>query len=68
MSAKKQFPNLRNFNSLYEEKPEEFLDETDVDCFFTTFVTIPSPSIEWCELPEAPTKKCLESSCSSFAI
>ena len=34
MSVKKQFPNLCNLFSFYEEVPEEFLDETDVDSYF----------------------------------
>ena len=31
MSVKKQIPNLCKLYSLYEEIPEEILDETDVD-------------------------------------
>ena len=34
MSVKKQFPNLCKLYSFYEEVPEEFLDETDVDSYF----------------------------------
>ena len=35
MSVKKQIPNLCKLYSIYEEVPEEFLDETDVDgCFY----------------------------------
>ena len=34
MSVKKQIPSLCNFYSFYEEIPEEFLDETDVDSYF----------------------------------
>ena len=34
MSVKKQIPSLRKLYSFYEEIPEEFLDETDVDRFF----------------------------------
>ena len=34
MSVKKQIPSLRKLHSLYEEKAEDFLDETDVDSFF----------------------------------
>ena len=35
MSVKKQFPSLCKLYSFYEEIPEEFLDETDVDsCFY----------------------------------
>ena len=31
MSVKKQIPSLCKFYSFYEEIPEEFLDEADVD-------------------------------------
>ena len=31
MSVKKQIPSLCELYSLYEELPEEFLDDTDVD-------------------------------------
>ena len=34
MSAKKQTPSMCKRYSFYEEKPEEILDETDVDSFF----------------------------------
>ena len=34
MSTKKQFSNLCKLYSLYEEIPEEFLEETDVDSYF----------------------------------
>ena len=35
MSVKKQIPSLSTLYSFYEELPEEFLDETDVDsCFY----------------------------------
>ena len=34
MSAKKQTPSLCKHYSFYEELPEEFLDETDVDSYF----------------------------------
>ena len=34
MSTKKQFSSLCKLFSVYEEIPEEFLDETDVDCYF----------------------------------
>ena len=63
MSVKKQIARLCKLSSLHEEIPEEFSDETDVDSYFyhNIFLTIPSPSIEQCELAEAPTKK-------SFAI
>ena len=34
MSDKKQIPSLCKLYSFYAEKPEEFLDETDVNSFF----------------------------------
>ena len=34
MSLRKQIPSLRKLYSFYEEIPEEFLDETDVDSYF----------------------------------
>ena len=34
MSTKKQISSLCNLYSVYEEIPEEFLDETDVDSYF----------------------------------
>ena len=34
MSVKKQIPSLCKLYSFYEELPEEFLDETDVDRYF----------------------------------
>ena len=34
MSVKKQLPSLCKFYSFYEEIPEEFVDETDVDIYF----------------------------------
>ena len=34
MSVKKQIPSLRKLYSFYEEIPEEFLDETDLDSYF----------------------------------
>ena len=34
MSVKKQIPSLCKLYSFYEELPEEFLDETDVESYF----------------------------------
>ena len=34
MSVEKQIPNLYKLYSFYEEIPEAFLDETDVDKYF----------------------------------
>ena len=33
MNFKEQIPSLSKFHSFYEEKPEEFLDETDIGCY-----------------------------------
>ena len=35
MPVKKQIPSLCEFYSFYEEIPEEILDETDVDSYFS---------------------------------
>ena len=38
MSVMKQIPGLCKLYSFYEEIPEEFLDETDIDsCFYHIF-------------------------------
>ena len=34
MFVKKQIPSLCKLHSIYEEIPEELLDETDVDSYF----------------------------------
>ena len=34
MTIKKQTPNLNKLYTIYEEVPESFLDETDVDSYF----------------------------------
>ena len=34
MSIKKQIPSLSKLYTTYEEVPESFLDETDVDSYF----------------------------------
>ena len=34
MSIKKQIPSLSIFYTIYEEVPESFSDETDVDSYF----------------------------------
>ena len=66
MSVKKQIPSLCKLCSLYEEKPEDFLDETGIDSFLTTiFLTSPSP-IEIYVLAKVPTGSILHSSCSTF--
>ena len=44
MSAKKEIPNSCILYSIYEEKPEKFLDETDVDSNFYYNIFDVSPS------------------------
>ena len=45
MLVENQIPSLCKLYSFYEEIPEEFLDETDVDSFFTTtFWHFPAPA------------------------
>ena len=34
MCVKKQIPNLNKWYTIYEQKPEIFLDDTDVDSYF----------------------------------
>ena len=65
MSTKKQISSFCKLYSVYEEKLEEFLDETDVDTFITTFWTFHSPTTEEFELAKDPAKSPLHSK-SSF--
>ena len=44
MSTKKQISSLCKLYSVYEEIPEEFLDETDVDSYFSHNILIISQS------------------------
>ena len=47
MSNKKQISSLRKLYSVYEETPEAFLDETDVDSYFYHNIlefSVPSPN------------------------
>ena len=69
MSVKKQVSTLCKTDPFYEEKPEEFLDETDIDGIFTTsFLTFPSSGIKKYVLAKFPIKNLLHSSCSNPAI
>ena len=69
MFVNKQIPSFCKLYSFYEDIPEVILDETDVDSYFyRNIFGIPSPSIETCELAEAPTKNHFQKNCSSFAI
>ena len=68
MSVKKQFPSLCELYSFYEEIPEEFLDETDVDSYFYHNIFDISQSQHRIERVSRGSKKNhLQSSFSSFA-
>ena len=69
MSTKKQISSLCKLYSVYEERPEEILDETDVDSYFiTTFWTFHSPITDLFELAKDPTKSLWHSKCFIFTI
>ena len=69
MSTKRQVSRLCKLYSVYEEIPEEFLDEIDVDnTFITTFWTFHSLATELFELAEDPTKTLLHLKRLNFAI
>ena len=69
MSTKKQISSLCKLYSIYEETPEEFLDEKDVDSYFITSLwTFHSPATEKFELAKDPTKSLLHLKCFNFAI
>ena len=46
MSVKKKIPSLCKLHSFYEEIPEEFLEETEVEAYFyhNIFDIIPVPA------------------------
>ena len=62
MYTKKQISSLCKLYSVYEEIPEEFLDETDVDSYF--FHNI----LDISQLAKDPTKSLLHSKSFIFAI
>ena len=69
MSTKNQNSSLCKLYSLYEEKPEDFFDETDVVNFFiTTFWTFQSPITENFVLARDPAKSLSQTKCFLFAI
>ena len=69
MSAKKQISSLCKLCSVYEEIPEEFLDETDVDCYFYHNIVDISQSHQRGVRPSKGSKKSLlHSKCFIFAI
>ena len=68
MSAKKQIPSLCKLYSFYEETPEQFLDETDVDSYFyRNFFDMSQSQRRITRVSRGSTKNRLQSSCSSLA-
>ena len=69
MSLKKQIPSSYKLYSIYEEIPEEFLDETDVDSYFYhNIFEISQSQHRIVRVTRGSSKNLLQSSCSSFAI
>ena len=69
MYVKKQIPSLCKLYSFYEEIPEEFLDETDVDgYFYHNIFDISQSQHRIVRVSRGSNKNQLQSSCSSFAI
>ena len=69
MSVKKQIPSLRKLYSFYEEIPEEFLEEPDVDkSFYYNTFDISQSQHRIVRVSRGSKKSHLQSSCSSFAI
>ena len=64
MFTKKKIFSLSKLYSVYEETPEGFLDETDVDKYFCRNIsTFHSPTTELFELANDPVKNLLHSKC-----
>ena len=64
MSTKKQISSLCKLYSIYEEVPEEFLDETDVDSYFYhSFLDISQPHQRIVRFSKGPKQKkfCIQS-------
>ena len=69
MSTKNQISSLCKLYSIYEEKPEEVLDETDVDSYFYhNILDISHSHNRIVELAKDLTKRFLHSKCFIFAI
>ena len=69
MSVKKQILSLCKLYSFFEEIPEEFLDETDVDSYFYhNMFDISQSQHRLVRVSRGSTKDRLQSSCSIFAI
>ena len=58
MSMKKQIPSLSKLYTIYEEVPENFLDETDVDsCFYDNILDIALIDIRIVRVSKCSKKK-----------
>ena len=69
MSTNKQISSFYKLLSVYEEVPEEFLDDTDVDSYFYHNILDISQSHNLIvRVAKDPTKKLLLSKCFVFAI
>ena len=69
MSTKKQISSLCKLYSIYEEIPEEFLDETDVDSyFFHNILDISQSHNRIVRVSKGSKKSLLHSKSSIFAI
>ena len=69
MSTKRQIISLCKLVLIYEEIPEEFLDETDVDSYFYhNILDISQSHHRIVELAKDPTKSLLHSKRFNFAI
>ena len=69
MSTKKQISSLCKLYSVYEEKREEFLDETDVDSYFYhNILDISQSHNQKVRVSKGSIKKIMYSKCFIFAI
>ena len=69
MSTKKQISSLGKFYSIYEEKPEECLDETDVDNYFNhKILDISQSHHRIVRVSKGSKKSLLRSKCFNFTI
>ena len=69
MSTKKQTSSLCKLYSIYEEIPEEFVEETDVDSYFYHNILDISPSHNrLVRVSKGSNKSLLHLKCFNFAI
>ena len=69
MSVIEQIPSLCKLYSFYEEIPEEFLDETDVDSYFYhSILDISQSQHRIVRVSKGSNKRLLHSKCFDFAI